>query len=30
MGLSKERVREMVNYFDFRLNNKFLNYPKRL
>ena len=30
MGLSKERVRFMAKYFDFRLNHKFLKLPKEI
>jgi len=30
MGLSKERVRFMAKYFDFRLNHKFLKLPKEV
>jgi hypothetical protein len=30
MGLSKERVRFMAKYFDFRLNHKFFKLPKEI
>lgn len=30
MGLSKERVRFMAKYFDFRVNHKFLKLPKAI
>jgi lipopolysaccharide biosynthesis protein len=30
MGLSKERVRFMAKYFDFRLNHKFWKLPKEI
>jgi len=30
MGLSKERVRFMAKYFDFRLNHRFLKLPKEI
>jgi orotate phosphoribosyltransferase-like protein len=30
MDLSKERVRFMAKYFDFRLNHKFLKLPKEI
>jgi hypothetical protein len=30
MGLSKERVKFMAKYFDFRSNHKFLKLPKEI